>query len=121
MTKDAQNQAANPSADRAPEDELTLEDKKGVYARASRRARQKLGLYIHTGSFIFVILLLAVINLLTTPGTLWVLYPFFGWGAALLLHWISVKRPVRVYDNIMAREIALELEHRRAPQVRNPQ
>jgi hypothetical protein len=40
----------------------------------------------HISLFIIVNAILAVINLLVDPGTLWFLYPLWGWGIALALH-----------------------------------
>ena len=100
------------STEHGPQDELTLEEKEEIYARALRRARIRMAFYIHATVFAFVILLLAVINLLTTPRNLWVMWPFFGWGIGLFLHWFLAARLLQVYENIKAEEIARQLEHR---------
>ena len=106
-------QATDPSADRNRKDELTPKEKEKIYARASRRAGMTLGLYIHTAVFVCVILLLTAVNLLTTPGYLWVLWPFFGWGLGLFLHWLSCARLGRAYKSIKVGEIARQLERRK--------
>jgi len=46
----------------------------------------KKGLIFHLALFLVTNLLLFVINIVFDPGTLWALYPAFGWGAALFLH-----------------------------------
>ena len=105
-------QATDSSTDHGLKDELTPDEKEEIYARASRRARMKMGLYIHATVFVCVILLLVAVNLLTTPGYLWVLWPFFGWGLGLFLHWFSCARLVRAYRSIKTDEIARQLERR---------
>ncbi len=106
-------QAVDPSEDLIPKNELTPQDKEDIYIRASRRAGITLGLYIHTTVFVCVILLLVVVNLLTTPGYLWVLWPFFGWGLGLFLHWFSCAKLARAYESIRTEEIARHLERRK--------
>jgi hypothetical protein len=94
-------------------DELPLEEKEAIYARAQRNARMQLGLYIHAMAFVVVMILLLVINLTTTPGTLWVVWPFGGWGLGLLVHAFAAGKLVRLYDEIKEREIVRQLELRK--------
>lgn len=89
---------------------LTQDEQEDIYNRAVCRARIRMSLYIHATVFVFVMLLLVVINLLTTPGILWVFWPFFGWGAALFLHWFLATKMVRLYQKVKSEEIARELE-----------
>lgn len=95
---------------------LTPEEKKEIDAWAARRARRRVGLYIHATAFVVVIVLLTAINLLTTPRHLWVVWPFFGWGIGIFLHWIFAGKRVlagkfaEVYKNIKAEETANRLE-----------
>jgi len=91
-------------------DTIAQEDQEDIYNRAVCRARIRMSLYIHGTIFTFVIILLMVINLLTTPGTFWVIWPFFGWGAGLALHWFLASKMVRLYEKIKSEEIAKELE-----------
>lgn len=108
-----------PFANQELKDGLTLEEKEDIYVKAIRRARKRMAFYVHAAIYIFVILLLVVINLLTTPGTLWVIWPIGGWGLGLFFHWACVDKQVRllgklkkIYDNIKTEEIARELEKR---------
>ena len=110
MDNHEQEQVVDSSTNHRPQAELTLDEKKEIYTRASRRARRRMGLYIHATTFVFVILLLTVINLLTTPRYLWVAWPFFGWGIGIFLHWFSTGKLVKVYKNIKTEEIAKQLE-----------
>lgn len=89
---------------------IAQEEQEDIYNRAVCRARIRMSLYIHGTIFTFVIILLVVINLLTTPGTLWVIWPFFGWGAGLFLHWFLASKMVRLYEKVKSEEIAKELE-----------
>lgn len=53
---------------------------RGVYPMAKR------GLIFHLDAYIFTLLFLTLINLVTLPQYLWVLYPIIFWGIALILH-----------------------------------
>ena len=103
-------QAAISAAGYNPQEEFELMEKEEIYARALWRARLRIALYLHATLFAFVIFLLVVINLLTTPRILWVIWPFFGWGTALLVHWFLDIKLLKLYDNIKAEEIARQLE-----------
>jgi len=56
---------------------------KGVYPIAKR------GIIFHICAFIFVMLYLLIINLITIPNYYWVRYPLIFWGAALVIHNIA--------------------------------
>jgi len=60
---------------------------------AQERAEAKIGFYIHAAIFIAVNLLLATINLVSDPGTLWFVWPLIGWGMGLLGHAYLVFNP----------------------------
>lgn len=60
------------------------------YTKARQRAEAKFGYYIHLAVFAAVMLLLIIIDLLTSPGTLWFIWPLMGWGIAVVLHAASV-------------------------------
>lgn len=96
----------------ATDGELSSDEMEIIYATAVSRARLRLALYIHTVAYVLVILLLIVINLLTSPGTIWVVWPFFGWGTALAVHWLTVLKLVPVYESMKEKEIARQLEMR---------
>jgi len=96
------------------ERELTAEEKEDIYFRALPRARRRMVLYVHAVVFTGVMVLLLLTNLLTTPRTLWVVWPFLGWGVGLVLHWLGVAKLDGAYDKVYERvrieEIARELE-----------
>lgn len=56
------------------------------YERARGRAVAKYGFFKHAAIFAAVMVLLVVINLVTSPATLWFIWPLIGWGFAVALH-----------------------------------
>ena len=56
------------------------------YETARRRATAKYGFYVHAVVFVAVMMLLLVVNIVTSPGTLWFIWPLMGWGFAVALH-----------------------------------
>ncbi len=65
-------------------------DKQQKYKIARARVEAKIGFYIHAGIYLLVNVLLIAINLSTSPGEYWFIYPLGGWGLGLLLHFILV-------------------------------
>ncbi len=60
------------------------------FERIERKVNEKLGFYIHLTTYILVNGLLIAINLMTSPGTYWFVWPLVGWGVGLILHGLSV-------------------------------
>lgn len=60
------------------------------YSKARRRAEAKYGFFVHSAVYAAVMVLLVVINLLTSPGVIWFIWPLFGWGFAVALHEVRV-------------------------------
>ena len=56
------------------------------YERARARAKAKNQFFVHAVVYAAVMLLLVLINLLTSPGTIWFIWPLIGWGLAVALH-----------------------------------
>ena len=73
--------------------------------RAERRADAKMSFRANLLSYVVVNAGLLVINLLTSPGYYWVIWPVIGWGLGLLAHGIAVY-----YDAGDLRERAVEAE-----------
>jgi hypothetical protein len=65
---------------------LTSRDQANEVAKAVRRVNARLALYIHLAIYVAVNLLLLLINLLTSPGYLWFLWPLLGWGLGIAIH-----------------------------------
>jgi len=56
------------------------------YRQARRRAEAKYGFFVHAAIYIAVMVLLVIINMFTSPGTIWFIWPLTGWGLAVALH-----------------------------------
>lgn len=59
-------------------------------AIALAHVRKVRGFYTHLIQYLIVMAGLAAVNLLATPGYLWVVWPALGWGLGLLSHAASV-------------------------------
>jgi len=57
-----------------------------IYERARGRAQAKYGFFVHAVVYVAIMVLLVVINMLTSPATLWFIWPLIGWGLAVALH-----------------------------------
>src|SRR5258708_40272386 len=56
------------------------------YQLARARVQQLRLFYTHVGVYVFVNILLLLINLLTDPSSLWFYWPLLGWGVAVAAH-----------------------------------
>ncbi|MBV2361517.1 2TM domain-containing protein [Thalassococcus sp. CAU 1522] len=56
------------------------------YEKARGRAEVKYAFFAHVGVYAAVMVLLVIVNLLTSPGTMWFVWPLMGWGLAVALH-----------------------------------
>lgn len=61
-----------------------------AYQSAKKRVEAKMGFYTHLSVYVAVILLLVIINLVTSAGAIWFHWPMFGWGIAIVIHAASV-------------------------------
>jgi uncharacterized membrane protein YdbT with pleckstrin-like domain len=62
------------------------------YERAKKRVNQLKGFYTNLMVYIVVIIFLAVVNYLTSPGIWWFLIVAFIWGIFVVAQGISVYR-----------------------------
>ena len=60
------------------------------YAQARRRAEAKYRFFVHAGVYAAVMVLLVVVNLVTSPEAIWFIWPLIGWGFAVALHGVRV-------------------------------
>lgn len=60
------------------------------YESAKKRVAAKMGFYTHLSVYIGVILLLAIINLMTSASAIWFHWPMLGWGIAIVIHAVFV-------------------------------
>lgn len=56
------------------------------YDKARKRVKKKVEFRAHLASYLVIMGFLLVINLLTSPGYLWVVWPALGWGIGLAFH-----------------------------------
>ncbi|CAG0988785.1 MAG: 2TM domain-containing protein [Rhodocyclales bacterium] len=68
-----------PSLEQSPE-----------YRAARSQVRKLRGFYAHLSVYLAVNAGLLVINLFSSPGRLWVVWPLAGWGIGVVIHGASV-------------------------------
>lgn len=73
----------------------TIDPRQREEAEAFAHVRRLRGFYAHAARYVLVISILVVVNLVTRPQHLWVLWVIGGWGLGLLSHALAVFRPVR--------------------------
>lgn len=67
-----------------------MNDQDIKFQQAKERVAALRGFYIHLVVYLLVNLLLFLINILTSPASLWFFWPLAGWGIAIALHALSV-------------------------------
>ncbi|MCK5597832.1 MAG: 2TM domain-containing protein [Candidatus Eisenbacteria sp.] len=72
-------------------------DEQARYEKARKRVEEIKGFYTHLLTYVLVNLALLVLNLITSPGSLWFYWPLFGWGVGVLAHAGSVFGPGRFW------------------------
>lgn len=97
--------------------DLTTADEDAAYRRATERVRARIGFVAHVGVYIAIGLLLLVLNLVTTPESLWFYWPMLFWLIALGAHVVVLFGPgmravERWRDREFEREIVREAERR---------
>ena len=60
------------------------------YTAARRRAEAKYGFFVHVAVYVAVMVLLVIVNLVTSLGDIWFIWPLIGWGFAVALHGLRV-------------------------------
>ena len=78
------------------------------YAKARGRAEAKYRFFVHAGVYAAVMVLLVVINLVTSPREIWFAWPLIGWGFAVALHGVRVFLLVDknvIIDKLTEREL----------------
>jgi len=85
-----------------------------LYERARKRAKKKLDFYNHVIVYVVVIAFLFAINLITSSGYLWAVWPMLGWGIGLILHGVTVymrSDDTELLDRLTERELERERRH----------
>ena len=80
------------------------------YLKAKERVEALRGFYIHLTVFVIVNLGLFSINMITSPETLWFIWPLMGWGIAIALHALRVfvERPGSSWEEKKIAELMQE-------------
>ena len=83
------------------------------YQRARKRVAALKGFYVHLGVYVFVNLLLLLINIIASPDSLWFYWPLLGWGIGIVWHafhvfgsgrWIGADWEEKKIREIMERD-----------------
>lgn len=72
-------------------------DEQAKYERAKKRVEELKGFYSHLTVYVLVNLGLLILNLLTSPHSLWFFWPLFGWGIGVVAHAVSTFAPGRFW------------------------
>ena len=80
------------------------------YLKAKERVEALRGFYIHLTVYVIVNLGLFIINMMTSPETLWFIWPLMGWGIAVALHALRVfvERPGSSWEEKKIAELMQE-------------
>ena len=74
-----------------PEETLsTTIDQSKLEKEARKRVRALRDFYMHLATFVVINAFLIVLNLMTSPGDFWAIWPLLGWGVGLASHGLSV-------------------------------
>lgn len=58
--------------------------------KAKKRVKAKKDFYQHLMTYVIINAFLLILNLLTSPTSIWFYYPLLGWGVAVLFHYADV-------------------------------
>ena len=89
-------------------------DNSEAYQSARKRVAAKMGFYTHISVYAAVILLLAILDFITSPGVIWFHWPMLGWGVAVVIHAASVfvfPRQFAVTEKMIEKEMAKSQTH----------
>jgi transcriptional regulator with XRE-family HTH domain len=71
---------------------------------AFNQVRKLKGFYIHLAQYVLVVVLLAVINALTTPNRWWVQWVVMGWGVGVFFHWLQISERFSLFGSKWEKE-----------------
>ncbi|MFZ0545024.1 MAG: 2TM domain-containing protein, partial [Candidatus Promineifilaceae bacterium] len=80
-----------------------------IYERARESVEARLEFYRHLAIYVGVNVLLIIINLITSPDSLWFVWPLLGWGIGIVVHAVRVF-VVPTGSSLKARMIEQEIE-----------
>lgn len=88
------------------------ETKNESYERAQKRVKEIKSFYGNLVSYCLIIPFLIIVNIITSPGDLWFIYPMLGWGIGLAAHGMGVFGIGKRWEDKKIREI-LEKQNKR--------
>lgn len=74
----------------AKEQPDTTIDQSKLEREARKRVKALRDFYVHLATFVVINAFLIIINLMTSPGDFWAIWPLLGWGVGLVSHGLSV-------------------------------
>ncbi|MBK8563815.1 MAG: 2TM domain-containing protein [Saprospiraceae bacterium] len=63
---------------------------KDELSKAKKKVKDKKDFYQHLMSYAIVNTFLFALNIITSPGYLWFVFPLMGWGVGLAFHYVGV-------------------------------
>jgi len=88
------------------------ETKNESYERAQKRVKEIKSFYGNLISYCIIIPFLIIVNIITSPGDLWFIYPMLGWGIGVAAHGMGVFGVGKKWEEKKIREI-LEKQNKR--------
>ncbi|WP_146940573.1 2TM domain-containing protein [Chryseobacterium hagamense] len=88
------------------------ETKNESYEKAQKRVKEIKSFYGNLISYCLIIPFLIIVNIMTSPGDLWFIYPMLGWGIGLAAHGMGVFGVGKKWEDKKIREI-LEKQNKR--------
>lgn len=93
MTTEVQNRPETM----IPEDMHDPLSQEEAYAQSYKRAKQRVeevrGFFGHLAAYLAVNTFLFLLNMITSPDSLWFYWPLMGWGIAVAMHFVSTFGP----------------------------
>src|ERR1700722_15826738 len=82
--------SADPAENAPRPPQFKNDAERQIYERARKRAQAEAGFFVHLMWYGIIIGFLFMINMITTPGALWVQWPALGWGFGIASHFAAV-------------------------------
>jgi len=85
-------------------DNVISESQSAEEILAFNQVRKLKGFYIHLAQYVLVVVLLALINALTTPNHWWVQWVVMGWGIGVFFHWLQISERFGLFGSKWEKE-----------------
>ena len=85
-------------------DNVISESQSAEEILAFNQVRKLKGFYIHLAQYVLVVVLLALINALTTPNHWWVQWVVMGWGIGVFFHWLQISERFSLFGSKWEKE-----------------